>query len=398
MNTVNKKHIALFIPSLRGGGAERMMVNLANGFVARGTSPVSGREGSQRASTTNGMDVDLVLAQKEGPYLNIVDDGVNIVDLRAKTILNSLVPLMRYLRKVKPDTMISSIDHVNIIALMAKFLTRAKTKIIIRIANTFSFSLKGTKIAKRPFRKYGAMLFYRFADTIVTNSAGSADDLAKTLHLARKPIKIIHNPTITPDIFDKAKEPVTHDWLTNKTNPVIIGVGRLHMQKDFSTLIRAFAHIKKHSNIRKNTRINNAKLIILGEGPERKKLEKLVQKLEVEKDIDMPGFVDNPYAYMSKADVFVLSSIAEGLPNVLIEAMAFGIPVVSTDCQGGGAREILRSGKYGPLVPMKDYKQLAQAIADTLDNPKDTQMLKDRANDFSADKIVNQYLELIFTL
>jgi len=363
----NQGRIAFFLPSLRGGGAERMFVNLTNGFASRG------------------LKVDLVLAQKEGPYLKDVSNKVRIIDLGVKRVLFSLLPLIKYLRTEKPAALISSMEHANIIAGLAKFLARSKTKVIARAANTLSFSLKGTKWNKRWLRKYGAMIFYRFANEIVANSKGSADDLARTLKIPRERIRVIYNPTIIPDVFKKAREEIDHSWLNNKTSPVIMGVGRLRKQKDFSTLIRAFAKLREKKD---------ARLIILGEGEDRKKLENLIKKLSLQDYVDLPGFVKNPYAYMARADVFVLSSRWEGLPNTLIEAMACGTPVISTDCPSGPA-EILEGGKYGKLVPVGDVNALANAILEILENPLDKKILQERARFFSAEKAVGKYLKIL---
>ena len=364
----DKQKISFFLISLLGGGAERVFVNLANEFVSRG------------------LDVDLILAQKEGPYLREVSNKVNIIDFRSKRVLLSLFPLVKYLKKEKPDVLISSMEHANIIAILAKIFSRSKTRIVVRVANTLSLSLQGTMWTKRWIRLYGAIIFYRLADEIIANSNGSADDLAKTLKISRNRIKVIYNPIVIPKILRKAEEESVHPWLKHKTLPVIIAVGRLFdKQKDFSTLIKAFVELRKQKEVR---------LIILGEGKDRKKLENLIKELNLKNFVDMPGFADNPYAYMAKSDVYALSSQWEGLPNTLIEAMACGTPVVSTDCPSGPA-EILENGKYGKLVPVGDADALAQAIIETLDNPFNPQELRKRAGYFSIENAVNKYLELI---
>ena len=374
MKIINsQKHIAFFIPSLGGGGAERMLLNLANEFARRG------------------LCVDLVLVRKEGPYLDKVGEGVNIVDLGARRVLFSLVPLIKYLRRERPRALIASMEHANIIAILAKFLARAKTKVIIRVANTLSISLQESKGYRQPLRLYGTILFSRFADKIVAVSKGVADDFAKTVRIPRETIKVIYNPTVTKEMLRQSTKHRVQN--TNKTQSreqkkqtyTVLGIGRLHPQKDFGTLIRAFAKVREN---------RNAKLIILGEGEKRKELEELVKELDLREDIELPGFVDNPYVYMARADVFVLSSRWEGLPNTLIEAMACGTPVVSTDCPSGPA-EILENGKYGKLVPVEDVDVLAKAILETLENPIDSQKLQERAEYFSVEKAVEKYLAIM---
>lgn len=362
----NKK-VSFFIPSLRGGGAERMMVNLANGFAERGYS------------------VDLLVAQREGSYFSEIGEGVRLVDLKASRVLFSLFPLISYLRKNRPKALVASMEHVSIISVLAKSMSFSRTKIIIRVANTFSFSLLGTKWYKRPIRKYGAFIFYRLADSVVANSEGSAQNLSETLRLKEK-IKVIYNPTVTPSVFEKAKENAGHPWLKNKDVPVVISIGRFHKQKDFVTLIKAFASRRRKEPM---------KLIILGEGGERERLEDLVKELGVEGSVSMPGFVENPFSYLKRAELFVLSSKWEGLPNVLIEAMACGVPVVSTDCPSG-PREILEDGKYGELVSVGDHKAIADAISKVLrERPGTEEALESVKNRFSLDRAVDEYAELI---
>ncbi len=362
--TKNKsKHIAFFVPSLRGGGAEKMMIHLANSFANRG------------------LQVDLIMAEDSGVYE--MPKNVNKVCFKVSKLKYSSFPLIKYLHYKKPYVLIATMEHASIIAVLANFLARSRTKIIARVANTLSLSLQGTPLRRRLIRKYGAMFFYRFADRVVANSKGSAEDLIKTLKLKRDKVKVIYNPTVTPDIFEKAKEEVDHKWLKNKKSLVLLAVGRLHQQKDFPTLIKAFNKLKRE-----------AKLIILGEGEKRKELEKLIKELNLEDSVDIPGFVDNPYAYMARADVYVLSSRWEGLPNTLIEAIACGTPVVSTNCPSGPS-EILENGKYGKLVPVGDTNSLAEAIEEALENPIDKEVLQERGKYFSVERAAGEYLNLI---
>jgi glycosyltransferase involved in cell wall biosynthesis len=219
---------------------------------------------------------------------------------------------------------------------------------------------------------------------VIAISKGIAEDVAAKTRLAPHRIKTIHNPVFTEDLFDKATAPLEHPWFKDGGPPVILGVGRLTARKDFPTLIRAFAEVRRQ---------RTARLVILGEGSLRTELATLSRSLGITADVDMPGYVSNPLAWMSRATVFVLSSSCEGLPGVLIEAMATGCNVVSTDCLSGPA-EILEYGKYGRLVPVGDYKALAQAILATIDSPNDPQILRSRAADFSVNKAVDDYLEL----
>ena len=215
-------------------------------------------------------------------------------------------------------------------------------------------------------------------------SQGVAEDLVR-IGLPSDKIKVIYNPIFTPALLEKAQQPLAHPWFSSNQPPVILGVGRLEKQKDFPTLIRAFAQVQQQRPFR---------LIILGEGPQRSQLEALVQEMGLMANVDMPGFVVNPYAYMNQSAVCVLSSAWEGFGNVLVEAMATGTPVVSTNCESGPA-EILANGQYGKLVAVGDVEGMAEAIANTLNNPPNSQTLRQRAMEFSQERALAKYLEVL---
>jgi len=362
-----KKKIALFVPSLRGGGAERVMVNLARGFVERG------------------LRVDLVLAKAEGPYLFQVPPEVRVIDLGARRTLYSLPGLVRYLRREQPQAMLSALNHANIVAIWAKHLARVKTRLVVSEHSTLSRSTENTQLIRAKFMPFLIKIFYPHANAVVAVSRGAAEDLTARTGMPAGKIRVIYNAVITPELFAKAQEPLDHSWFRPDEPPVILGVGRLTTQKDFPTLIRAFALVRKR---------RSARLMILGEGEERPKLEALVRELGLEKDVALPGFVDNPYKYMKRAAVFVLSSRWEGFGNVLVEAMACGTPVVSTDCPSG-PREILEDGRWGKLVSMGNPGALARGIIEALSNPAGSEDLQKRAKAFSLEKIVPQYLEIL---
>jgi glycosyltransferase involved in cell wall biosynthesis len=229
-----------------------------------------------------------------------------------------------------------------------------------------------------------AKQFYPWADGIVAVSQGVGDDLAQFVDLNGKPIHVIYNPVVRPELHDLARLPLDHPWFRPGEPPVVLGVGRLNPQKDFGTLIRAFAKV---------VRTREARLLILGEGAQRDELEALVKELNLQQQISLPGFANDVYAYMSRASLFVLSSKWEGLPGVLIEAMCCGAPVVSTDCPSG-PREILQDGKYGDLVPMDDADALADAIATNLDAGS-TGPPRESWRRFEPETVVDQYLEVL---
>ena len=358
--------IAIFLLYLGGGGAERVMLNLGCGLAEQG------------------FEVDLVLGNAWGPHLKKVPPEIRIVDLQVSQTIGSLAALSRYLRQEKPLALISAMHYGNEIALWAKRSAGVSTKIIITEHNTLSQSLRNKAKFKNRIIPFFVRSFYRWADEIVAVSKGVAKDLAGISGLPLERIQVIYNPVVTPNLLEKAKEPVKHSWFEKREFPVILGVGKLEAQKDFSTLIRAFAIVRQ---------TNVCRLVILGWGPDRPKLEALIQDLGLEKDVALLGYVDNPYCYMARASVFALSSAWEGLPTVIIEALALKVPVISTDCQSGPA-EILENGKYGSLTPVGDCDALAQQILQVLCGQSQKINL-DWLDQFTLKTATQKYLELL---
>jgi glycosyltransferase involved in cell wall biosynthesis len=352
--------IALFLPSLRGGGAERVMVTLGNGFCSRG------------------FKVDLVLAKAEGPYLADVDPEVRIVDLKQDRVSRCLPALVRYLRRERPVSLLSGLNHVNVVAVCAVAISRIGTKLVLSEHNSIRRSFAGGGIKARAMLAAMAITYPR-ADTVVAVSDGVAADLRDLLPGSARKVQTVYNPIVTKRLLEQAAETASGI----PPGPVILAVGRLTRQKDFQTLIKAFSLLDE-------TIV--AKLVILGEGELRQELEKLAATLNISERVVMPGFVSNPYAWMRAADLFVLSSAWEGLPTVLIEAMACGTPVVSTDCPSGPA-EILEAGKWGRLVPVGDAERLSRAISETLAGQSVD--VRQRARDFTAPIAIDRYLDLL---
>jgi glycosyltransferase involved in cell wall biosynthesis len=229
-----------------------------------------------------------------------------------------------------------------------------------------------------------ARLLYPWADGIVSVSQGVAEDLAKVTKLPKKRINLIYNPVITPELFVKAREKLNHPWFQPGEPPVILAVGRLHLQKDYPTLLRAFLRVRQ---------LRRCRLVILGEGPEKDNLSNLINELGLQADVAMLGFVDNPYAYMKSSAAFVLSSAWEGFGNVIAEALAVGTPVVSTNCESGPA-EILANGKYGELTPVGDAKAMTEAIDRVLAG-KIKQVDTDWLNQFKLETCAQKYLQVL---
>jgi glycosyltransferase involved in cell wall biosynthesis len=331
--------IAIFLRDLAGGGAERVILNLARGFIERD------------------LRVDLVLARVKGAYLAQVPPEVRIVDLKTPFLPTSPFKLVRYLKQEQPLALLSALHYPCEISVLAKYISRMSIRVVVSEHINLSLEAAQRKETSVRLTPLAARLFYPWADGIVAVSHGVAKDLARVTHLPIERIKVIYNPVILPELLTRAKESVEHPWFKPGEPPVVLGVGRLETQKDFPSLIRAFAQVRQ---------VQPARLVILGIGPEQAHLDALVRELGLEDDVAMLGFMQNPYAYMAKAAVFVLSSVREGLPTVIIEAMAVGTPVVSTNCESGPA-EILADGKYGLLTPVGDTKAMADGILSVLD-------------------------------
>jgi glycosyltransferase involved in cell wall biosynthesis len=361
------EQIAIFAPSLSGGGAERVMVNLAGAFTKRG------------------LKVDLVLAKAQGPCLAAVPPEVRLVDLRASSILASVPQLVRYLRQEQPTALLSALDHANVIALWARRLAGVPDRVVVSVHSTLSIAAQHAPRIRGQLMPFFARRFYPWADIVVAVSKGVAEDLAECTGLPRERIQVIYNPVVTSEINSLAESPLDHPWFVPGEPPLVLGAGRLSAEKDFPTLIRAFARARQQ---------RGARLVILGEGEERPDLEALIRELGLGADVALPGFVDNPYAYMARAAVLVLSSRWEGFGNVLAEAMACGTPVVSTDCPSGPA-EILEGGRWGPLVPMGDVAALTEAILAQLDSTAPAGMVESVTARFHEDRIVEQYLDVL---
>ena len=260
-----------------------------------------------------------------------IPGSVRVIDLKANRVMMCLPALVHYLRSEHPVALLSTL-HANIIAVWAKFITGFPLRVVLNEQNTLTSVSNGEEDLRWKLYPELAKWFYPWADGITAVSTGVADDLTQATGLSRSQIDVIYNPIVTPDLLKKSNSPLEHPWFRSGEPPVILGVGRLTAQKAFDTLIEAFAQVRKSQR---------ARLLILGEGEERQKLEMLIRQLGLEHDVELPGFVSNPYSYMAHAALFVLSSKWEGLPTVLVEAMALRTPVIATDCPSG-PREILR--------------------------------------------------------
>ena len=364
------KKIAFYLPSLAGGGAERVILFVVGVAAARG------------------FDVDLVVANAQGPYLHEIPEGVNLIDFKVNGSLHALPYLVSYLRRVRPQALLSALERANVAAVLARIISDIPFRLVIsertHISSQNRFE-KGFWFAITPFM---IKKFYPKADALIAISNGVADDLG---NIAGKKIlektKVIYNPARLDHIRTHMVESVDHPWF-NGREKIIITVGRLALQKDHETLLRAFSLV--------NLDIA-ARLIILGEGDLMLNLQKLAADLGVAERVWMPGFVPNPWKYMSKSNVFALSSLWEGFGNVLVEALACGLPIVSTDCPSGPS-EILGGGQIGILVRPGDVNGMAEGLALAFKQPErlmNPMIVEQTLSQFNPEIIADKYIKVI---
>ncbi len=379
----SQSKIAVFIPNLCGGGAERAMLNLVTEFTKRGTP------------------IDFVTIEAKGPYVNFLPKEVHLIELQPQLFKHLSLLQSRFLQLLKHIAIVASlVKHIkksnihillttlrvsNIISLIIKKYFIKEIMLIVRIENTLSIESSKSKSWKTRFVTKILKSLLPIANAIIVNSKGSSDDIKLHIPTVSHLVHIIYNPIVSSNIKTQAVRPIHHPWIGDTGFNLILSVGRLEPQKDLATLLKAFAELIK---------LQSSRLIILGQGPEEHNLKKISNNLGIKSFVDFVGFQLNPFSWMAKADVFVLSSLFEGLPNALIEAMACGTPVVSTNCHSG-PREILKGGKLGKLVPVGDYKELASAVMETLKKPIASTLLMKRAQDFSIDLSTDKYTNII---
>ncbi|WP_276253294.1 glycosyltransferase [Halomontanus rarus] len=365
-------HLAIINSDFNINGVNRVLLNLLTELDSRGYS------------------VDLVLTHPRGNFLADLPPQVRVFTLnsfsRLGTSMLSYCPsLVYYLRQTHPDVLLAARPHTNPLTLFSNQMAGDTSRTVVCIHSIPSHQMKQRNTVHKLWSIFTSGL-YRWADEIVAVSEGVKKDAASSLHLPLDNLSVIHNPIVTPHLYHQSQQPVAHRWFVNEEPPVILGAGRLHAQKDFSTLITAFSYVAEEVDSR---------LVILGDGEMRSELETVIEKHNLQEVVSLPGWTNNPYAYMARSSLFALSSITEALPSVLIEALACGCPPVSTACSSGPI-EILENGRYGPLVPVNNPEALANALVSTLRNPPDEALLRDRATDFSVSSITDEYEKIIF--
>ncbi|MDN5850278.1 MAG: glycosyltransferase [Nitrococcus sp.] len=330
--------LAVFLSTSGHSGVDRMMARLLPAVAARG------------------VRVHLLKIDGHGPHLD-PSDGLEIHPLGTSHTATALPALVRYLRRYRPAALLSDKDKCNRMAIWARRLARVDTRVVVSSGTHITTALAQRGRLEALSQRLSMRLFYRWADAVVTPSEGAADDLAQVTGLPRGRITAIPIPSVDDALFAAAAEPVGHSWLLDDGVPVVLGVGELSGRKDFATLVRAFARVRRQRVCR---------LVILGEGKERGALERLSAALDVAGDVALLGFTANPYPYMARCDAFALTSTCEGLGLVIVEALALGARVVATDCPSG-PRETLADGRHGFLAPVGDDAAVAEGLLAAID-------------------------------
>ena len=334
---------------------------------------------------SRGIKVDLLHVNGKGAHLPSGIQNLRVVQLGSSHSFTSLLPVVRYLKEEKPDALLSDKDRVNQVALLARKLAGTKTRVVVRSGTTITLTLKRRGVLEK-LRHYLSMRYlYRWADGILTASAGSALDLSSFAEILIEKITVIPNPVDRAELLRLAAEPVSHPWFVDGAEPVITALGELGGSKDHETLIRAFSILRRR---------RKARLFIMGGGSKMDELQSMVNELDITEDVQFFGYTENPFPYLAKASLFVQSSHYEGFGMALLEALSLGIPSVATDCPSG-PRDILQDGRYGILVPVGDADTMARAISQTLDAPPEKVFITQAALPYSLHKIADEYIRLL---
>lgn len=338
-----------------------------------------------RALADKGHDVDLVFGRIDPQYQFPEAAGFTVLELNRRNVRGMLFPLVRYLRSVKPDVVFSAEDHLNAIVLIAAIVSGAKAKISgsSRVLPTDRFAYSNKFLSKGWFLKQIMKSVMWRADALTCVSKDMVEQYRRVFD--SPPHVCVYNIIDDRHSRSRIEEPVEHEWFLHKECPVVVAAGTMTTRKGFADLVQAMKVLSQR---------RQARLVILGEGRLRVELEALVLRLGLFEVVWMPGNVENALKYFAQADVFVLSSYAEGLPNVLVEAMICGCTPVSTDCPTG-PREVLQDGKYGYLVPMRDPVAMAAGIEQALDSPIPRSLLTEAVRPFEEGAVLDRHFEVL---
>ena len=359
--------IAIFSPTISAGGSEKVLAMLASGFVGKG-HPVE----------------RLVAHQRERQVCNDSTGNVLARGLGARRVLGTIGPLAKLLKNERPRCLLSSLTYANIVAIVAVLLSRSSVPVIVREAINVSAYAKLSSSRRNRILPWLVRLFYRHADVVIAPSEGVRDDLVRNLGVRSDKVKVIYNPVDTDAVKKASSLPLDHPWFRNKTVPIVVSVARLDESKDFETLVEAASIVNARQVVH---------FVVVGDGPERNRIESLIVEHGVNEVMHLVGHQNNPYRFIKQADLFVHASRAEGLPNVVIEALVLGQRIVSTDCPSG-PREILEDGKHGRLVPMRDPSSMAIAILDALGSRDNVDYVL-AVRRFSLERVIESYINVV---
>ncbi|MBK1648833.1 glycosyltransferase [Rhabdochromatium marinum] len=360
--------LAIFAATSGHSGVDRIVQNLTRQFDVWG------------------LGVDLLHVRKHGPTVDGVGlSQARVIDLGTAHVATALPALVKYLRRERPVALLCDKDRVNRTAIVARHIARVPTQLGVRLGTAVSVNLAERGSFERFVQRLSMRHLYPLADRIIVPATAVKQDLQEFSGLPAAQIEVIRSPILTPTLHTLATQPVPHPWLAAGEPPVIMGLGELSYRKQFETLLQAFALVRRQRPCR---------LMILGRGRRRDTLLKLAHTLNIEQDMQLPGFQTNPYAYLSRARIFVLSSLWEGLPVALIEALGLQVPVVATDCPGGSA-EVLTDTRCGTLVPRQDHQAMASAIHHWLDARPNPQALAATLAPYQVEQSAAAYLRAL---
>jgi glycosyltransferase involved in cell wall biosynthesis len=357
--------VAIFVATSGHSGVDRLVQHLVPAISRRG------------------YPVDVLKILGHGPHFEKLPRGVRLIELETRHVYASFPALVRYLKRCRPAVMMTDKDRVNRTAILARAWSRAATRLVVSSGTTISIDLAHRGPFERLLQRSSMGKLYRLADNIIVPSRGVAEDMAAYTGLPIGRIEVVLCPVVPEALFNQPQPRPDHPWFQPGEPPVILGVGELGPRKDFTTLVRAFAIVRKQRPCR---------LVIIGRGKLHDELITLANELGVNRDVDLTGFKPTPYRFMAHAAVLAFTSLWEGNPFVLPEALAVGTPVVATDCPSG-PREVLQNGRYGHLVAVGDVKALAESILKTLQAPLSADTLREAARPYAIECSTTAYLK-----
>ncbi|WP_288260278.1 glycosyltransferase [uncultured Prochlorococcus sp.] len=359
------KEILFILPNLRTGGAQKTFIRLANIFFA------------------NKNKIEILVIGSPSDLKDEINSEIKCTFFRKKKITHSFFQLIFFLVRRKPYAIVTCLNYLNIFVIISSKIASPKSKVFISERGVFSKELKKSKLYNFFFKKI-ASITYRFANSVIAVSHGVAKDLSETLKLPLNDIEVIYNPSFSNKLIKQSKSKINIKYKKVFEKPTIVSVGRLEDVKGYDILIKSFAKVSRQIN---------CSLIIIGEGSQRKNLVNLIERLGLNDLVYLPGIISNPYPYIREANVYVLSSRHEGLPNVLIEAMAIGTPLIATDCIG--SQEIIGENEWGYLIDKDNPDEMAKTIIKVLKNNEIIDP-KPRSYIFHEKVIFEKYNNLIF--